>query len=143
MMSATDNPVAAYIRDEYACKGVEVLSTGTRTIKCTIPPVMEGLSDVFIDLVDKFDAVIDIEMSGPTGIEITIWHMPIDPTLAGDEGGSNCPSNPSSSQLDTATLATSYPIKKYTSVLFMLVLIYMILTRGDALWHDLQSLMLV
>jgi len=120
--------VVEYMREEYAGRGVEIVSTGKNTIKATIPPLLEGISEIISDLVERYEVVIDIEMVSNTGMEITVW----------------CPCVSVSDHVDDTKKGHNL-IKGY-GVWYGVMVVGIVwgvgVMRWEAMWHDIQGAVL-
>ena len=132
-MLCPENAVADYVRKTYAHCGLEVVSTGTRTIKIVCPPQLDNISDFILDLMDKYEVSnVDLEMTN-SGMELTVWSE----EALSVEKASETKATAHTTQLETPVSTHVYGYK-HVFVLFIAIL-YIIWTRGDAIWHDIQA----
>lgn len=131
-MLCTENAVADYVRETYAHCGLEVISTGSKTIKIACPPQLDGLSEFILDLMEKYEVSnVDLEMTH-SGMELTVWHEPkaIEST--------NEPKAAAHTTQPRNTISSHVYSYKHIFVVFIAIM-YIMWTRGDAIWHDIQA----
>jgi len=120
----TENALVVHIRTQYAREGVQVESTGNKTITCSLPPMFEGASDFILDLVDNFHATIDIEHRD-SGVYFIIWQS---------DQQHNCTAPINATQ---PTLITRGSVLS----LFICFVAYVLFTRGHAILNDIRGVL--
>ena len=123
-MATEDNPIATYIRNEYAVAGIQVESTGNKTVTCSFPPVFEDASEFMLDLADNFDATVDIE-TRDTGVFAIIWlsKKDIHPAVS----------------TDTTSI---FSTRVWLVPLFVCFVAYLMFTRGQAMMNDIKGVVI-
>lgn len=108
-----DNDLAEYIRKTYASSGIQVESTGNTSLTCSLPPSVEGFSDLVLDLVQNHGATIDME-STETGTRLILWQ-------------------------DRSP--RSRVSKHLVFILTAMIIVYILYTRGHAILNDISGLL--
>jgi hypothetical protein len=73
-MSTLVDAIILYIRTDWAQHGLEVRSHGKRTVTVSLPPDVEDLSVLCVDLLERFDARTSIStVAGERGTSLTVW----------------------------------------------------------------------
>jgi hypothetical protein len=108
-----DNDLAEYIRKTYASSGIQVESTGNTSLTCSLPPSVEGFSDMVLDLVQNHGATIDME-STETGTRLVLW------------------------QDRSPKPRVSKPL---AFILAAMIIVYIVYTRGHAIFNDISGLL--
>ena len=68
--------VAEYVRTEWSVShGVEVQAMGVRSLTLALPPELLGMTELCVELWNKFEAATDFKQS-PSGATITVWVPP-------------------------------------------------------------------
>lgn len=83
----TVEAIAEFIRSEWASHGVEVQATGTRSLTLMLPPQLLGMTELCVELFDRFEAATDFKHT-LQGSTITVWaplerKRPPPPAVAG------------------------------------------------------------
>ena len=118
-MATEDSPIAIYIRDEYAKAGIQVESTGNKTVTCSFPPMFEDASEFILDLADNFNATVDIE-TRDTGVFAIIWV----------------------SKNDIKHVPSTDHSWRWVVSLLVCFLAYIMFTRGQAVMNDIKGMVI-
>jgi hypothetical protein len=74
--------VARYMQDSWAASGVEVAATGANTITLRLPPNLEELSELCMELYEEFGVTVSLKhVHEPNGAQLTIWIPTTPPEL--------------------------------------------------------------
>ena len=81
-MSSRVSKVASYMQDSWAASGVEVAATGANTVTLRLPPNLEELSELCMELYEEFGVTVSLKhVHEPNGAQLTIWVPTSSPEL--------------------------------------------------------------